>query len=248
MPGYGQYCPVAKGAEVFAERWMPLVLRELLCGSTHFNDLHRGVPLMSRSLLSQRLRRLEKIGALVRKQGPRGPEYHLTEAGRDFAPIVRLLGEWGQRWFRSNFTRDELDVGLLMWDISHGVKTDAFAPGRTAIQFDFPDQPRSKRTWWLVCADGQLELCPTDPGFDVDLYLSTDVQTLARVWMGDLSAAAAIRSDAIRLSGQRELCRRLERWLGLSSFAGISDARRTLLRQAKPMRAPMAERVVQIRN
>ena len=95
MRGYGQFCPVAKGAEVFAERWTPLVLRELLCGSTHFSDLHRGVPLMSRSLLSLRLKQLEQIGVVERKQGPHGPEYHLTQAGREFAPMIRQLGEWG---------------------------------------------------------------------------------------------------------------------------------------------------------
>ena len=101
MRGYGQFCPVAKGAEVFAERWTPLVLREMLCGSTHFNDLRRGVPLMSRTLLSLRLKQLEEIGVVTRKSGPNGPEHHLTQAGKDFAPIVEHLGEWGQRWFRS---------------------------------------------------------------------------------------------------------------------------------------------------
>ena len=114
MKGYGQFCPVAKGAEVFAERWTPLVLRELLCGSTHFSDLHRGVPLMSRSLLSLRLKQLEQIGVVERKRGPQGPEYHLSQAGREFAPIIRQLGEWGQRWFRSRYVRDELDVTVLM--------------------------------------------------------------------------------------------------------------------------------------
>jgi DNA-binding HxlR family transcriptional regulator len=122
MRGYGQFCPVAKGAEVFAERWTPLVLRELLCGSTHFSDLHRGVPLMSRSLLSLRLKQLEQIGVVERKQGPHGPEYHLTQAGREFAPMIRQLGEWGQRWFRSKFGREELDVTLLMWDMRRCIK------------------------------------------------------------------------------------------------------------------------------
>jgi DNA-binding HxlR family transcriptional regulator len=116
MRRYGQFCPVAKGAEVFAERWTPLVLRELLCGSTHFNDLHRGVPLMSRTLLSQRLKQLEEIGIVERKNGPKGPEHHLTQAGKDFAPIVARLGEWGQRWYRSKIQprrtrRDPAGVG-----------------------------------------------------------------------------------------------------------------------------------------
>jgi len=137
MRGYGQFCPVAKGAEVFAERWTPLVLRELLCGSTHFSDLHRGVPLMSRSLLSLRLKQLEQIGVVERKQGPHGPEYHLTQAGREFAPMIRQLGEWGQRWFRSKFGREELDVTLLMWDMRRCIKADEFPPGWICVRFGF---------------------------------------------------------------------------------------------------------------
>ena len=115
--GYGQFCPVAKAAEVLAERWTPLVVRELLEGSTRFNDLHRGVPLMSRSMLSLRLKQLEDAGVVTRNNGTSGLEYHLTDQGKEFAPIVHLLGEWGQRWYRTDFRRDELDVGLLMWDM-----------------------------------------------------------------------------------------------------------------------------------
>src|SRR5882724_8897069 len=126
MRGYGQFCPVAKGAEVFAERWTPLVLRELLCGSTHFGDLHRGVPLMSRTLLSLRLKQLEEIGVVKRKLGARGPEYYLTEAGREFTPMITLLGEWGQRWYRTKYGKDEVDVRLLMWDMRRSVKPEAF--------------------------------------------------------------------------------------------------------------------------
>jgi hypothetical protein len=197
----------------------------LLCGSTHFNDLHRGVPLMSRTVLSQRLRRLQEIGVVTRKRGSQGPEYHLTEAGKDFAPIVEQLGEWGQRWFRSNFNRDELDVGLLLWDMRRGVKPEAFPPDRTSIQFDFSDQPASKRTWWLVCYHGEVDICPTDPGFDVGLYVTTDLRTMTRVWMGDAPLKSAIRSRAIVLNGRPELRQRFEQWLGLSAFAGIQDAR-----------------------
>ncbi len=245
MRGYGQFCPVAKAAEVFAERWVPLLLRELLCGSTHFNDLHRGVPLMSRSLLSERLRRLEEIGAVVRTPES---EYHLTEAGRDFAPIVQLLGKWGQRWYRSRFRRDELDVGLLMWDMHRGVRSDVFPPGRTTVQFIFSDQAAAKRTWWLVSDDGEIDICPKDPGFEVGLYVRTDLRTMTRVWMGDLPVSAAIRSDAIELSGQRDLRRRFEQWLGLSYYAGIQDARRPQRRLANALRAPMAAQTVQISN
>ena len=226
MRGYGQFCPVAKGAEVFAERWTPLVLRELLCGSTHFNDLHRGVPLMSRTLLSLRLKQLEEISVVKRKNGPKGQEYHLTQAGKEFAPIVACLGEWGQRWFRSKFGPDELDVRTLVWDMRRTVKPDAFPPGRISVQFDFSDLPASKRTWWLVCDQGEVGICPTDPGFEVSLFVATDLRTMTRVWMGDIPVRIAIGSGGIELEGSRDFRQRFERWLGLSGFAGIQDARR----------------------
>jgi DNA-binding HxlR family transcriptional regulator len=225
MRRYGQFCPVAKAAEIFAERWTPLVLRELLCGSTHFSDLHRGVPLMSRSLLSLRLKQLEETGVVKRKLGRRGSEYRLTRAGREFAPIIQNLGEWGHRWFRTRFGRDELDVSLLLWDMRRSVKPSEFPPGRFTVQFDFSDQPNSKRRWWLVGDGQEVDLCPTDPGFEVGLYVETDLHTMTRVWMGDLALRAAVDCGAITLDGSRELRLRFERWLGFSGFASIKDAR-----------------------
>jgi DNA-binding HxlR family transcriptional regulator len=227
MSEYGQYCPVAKGAEVFAQRWTPLVLRELLRGSTHFNDLHRGVPLMSRSLLSGRLKELASIGVVVCKRGAQGTEYHLTQAGREFAPIVKSLGEWGQRWFRSRYDGDEIDVGVLMWDMRHGVDAVAFS-AQVVVQFDFLDLPPAKRNWWFVNEGGDVDLCPTDPGLDVNLYVTTTLRALTRVWMGDLRASAAIDSGELRLSGARELRDRFPRWLSASVYATIPDARRGL--------------------
>lgn len=226
MRGYGQFCPVAKGAEVFAERWTPLVLRELLCGSTHFSDLHRGVPLMSRTLLSLRLKQLEAIGVVKRKMGARGPEYHLTEAGKEFAPIVENLGEWGQRWFRSKLGKEELDVTLLMWDMRRNVKPDAFPPQRTSVEFNFSDQPASKRMWWLVNDRDEVDLCATNPGFEVALFVTTNLRTMCRVWLGDLPVKGAINSGHIELDGAREMRQRFERWLGLSGFAGIKEGKR----------------------
>lgn len=228
MRGYGQFCPVAKGAEIFGERWTPLVIRELLCGSSHFSDLHRGVPLMSRTLLSLRLKQLEEAGVVERKQGQQGPEYHLTQAGKEFAPIIQNLGEWGHRWFRTKFGRDELDVALLMWDMRRSVKSLAFPSRRCCVQFDFSDQPVSKRKWWLVSDGEEVDLCPTDPGFEVGLYVATDLRTLTRVWMGDVPVKTAVGSGAIELDGSRDLRQRFERWLGLSGFAEIRNARRPI--------------------
>lgn len=203
----------------------PLLLRELLCGSAHFNDLHRGVPLMSRTVLSQRLRSLEQVGVLRRELGSRGPEYHLTQAGREFAPLIRQLGEWRQRWFRSEFNGDELDPGILLWDIRRGVKPEALPQLRVAVRFNFSDQPSSKRSWWLVCDQGEVDICPTDPGYEVDLYVDTDLRTMTRLWMGDVSTRSAIRSRDVVLTGRRELRQNFEQWLGLSTFAPIKDAR-----------------------
>jgi DNA-binding HxlR family transcriptional regulator len=160
--GYGQFCPVAKGAEVLAERWTPLVVRELLEGSTRFNDLHRGVPLMSRSMLSLRLKQLEDVGVVTRTSGGQTTEYHLTEQGREFAPIIHMLGEWGQRWYRTNFGDDELDVSLLMWDIHRKVHPEFFPPGRTTVQFNFAGVPTGRRQWWLVSATSEVDVCPID--------------------------------------------------------------------------------------
>jgi DNA-binding HxlR family transcriptional regulator len=219
MTQYGQYCPVAKGAEVFAQRWTPLVLRELLRGSTHFNDLHRGVPLMSRSLLSRRLKELATIGVVVCRRGPGGTEYHLTEAGRDFAPVVRQLGEWGQKWYHSKFDARELDSGVLMWDMCHGVNADAFRVRPLVVQFVLSDVPSSKRRWWFVSRNDGVDLCPTDPGLEVNLYVTTTLRTLTRVWMGDVPANVAIERGELRLTGPRELQRRFPLWLSASTFA-----------------------------
>jgi DNA-binding HxlR family transcriptional regulator len=226
MEGYGQYCPLAKGAEVFAERWTPLILRELLRGSTTFNDLHRGVPRMSRSLLSSRLRKLEACGVLRRSSRSSGVHYELTTAGREFAGVVRALGTWAQRWFRSSFTGDELDAGVLMWDIRSTVDARMLPPVRNVVQFVFTDQPASSRYWWLVNEDGDVDLCPLDPGDEAALELRTTLRTMTRVWMGDLAIGAAQRSGALTVLGPHDLRRCLVSWLRLSPYASVADARR----------------------
>jgi len=225
MEGYGQYCPLAKGAEVFAERWTPLILRELLRGSTTFNDLHRGVPRMSRSLLSSRLKKLETCGVLERRPNSTGTHYELTPAGRELGSVVTQLGTWAQRWYRSTFSRTELDVGVLMWDIRCTVNVRALPTVRTIVQFIFSDLPANSRTWWLVNEDGEVDLCPVDPGNEPELQIRTTLRTMTRVWMGDAAIGAAQRSGALTILGPRELQRRLGSWLRLSLYAPISNAR-----------------------
>jgi DNA-binding HxlR family transcriptional regulator len=226
MKGYGQFCPVAKAAEIVAERWTPLVLRELLCGSRRFSDLHRGVPLMSPTLLVQRLEQLEDAGIVrsVPRPHGRGREYELTAAGEELRPLIDRLGEWGQRWARAQIGRDDLDAGLLMWDIHRRVDVDALPPERVVVRLDFRGAPatmRCPRTWWLLLARSEVDLCLKDPGFPVDVVVTADLRTLTRVWMGDVPMAAAVRAGSIRLEGPPSLVRAFPTWLRLSSFARV---------------------------
>jgi DNA-binding HxlR family transcriptional regulator len=242
MKGYGQFCPVAKAAEIFAERWTPLVLRELVCGSHRFSDLHRGVPLMSRTLLAQRLQQLENAGIVrsaARKKG-RGREYSLTPAGEEFRPLIDALGEWGQRWARTHIDVDDLDPGLLMWDIHRRLNIERLPDRRVVAQFDFRGMSRDARyprTFWLILEQPSVDVCLKDPGFEVDLVVDADLAALTKVWMGDVRLDDMRRAGLIRLVGPRELVRAFPAWLALSGFAGIerphavagtADARRAV--------------------
>ena len=231
MSGYGQFCPVAKAAEIVAERWTPLVLREFLCGSRHFADLRRGVPLMSRALLVQRLRQLEDAGIVrsVPKSRGRGREYSLTPAGQELRPLIERFGEWGQRWARSQFGREDLDPGLLMWDIHRRVNVHRLPERRVVVRFDLRGMPwasRSQTTWWLILQRPEVDLCLKEPGFEVDLVIHADLAALTRVWMGDVRFADMMRHGLIRFDGPRILVRAFPTWLALSSFAAVPRPRR----------------------
>jgi DNA-binding HxlR family transcriptional regulator len=221
--GYGQFCPVARAAELFAERWTPLVLRELVAGSTHFNDLRRGVPLMSPSLLSTRLKTLQRHGLVAKvEDGAGGTEYRLTEAGAALRPVIEQLGVWGQRWLRSRLDEDELDVGLLMWDLRRRIDRDALPARRVVVGFTYDDAPPAMTRWWVVMQPEQVDLCLKDYGFDTDLEVETDVRTMTRVWLGRLVMREALERRSLRLEGPRELCREFPSWLQLSAFAGAA--------------------------
>jgi DNA-binding HxlR family transcriptional regulator len=204
--GYGQFCPLAMASEVFAERWTPLVLRELLYGVTRFNDLKRGVPLMSPSLLSQRLKQLQFAGLVEKKRGADGgPEYHLTQSGEQLRPIVEGLGAWGLRWLQPQTPDHNLDVSLLMWDMRRNLRRDVVPPdGRHVIEFYFSGQPSAKRMWWLVFEEGDVDLCMKRTGFEVDLRVETDVRTLTDVWMGQTKLQQALDNGTLQLEGGRE--------------------------------------------
>jgi DNA-binding HxlR family transcriptional regulator len=223
MKGYGQFCPIAQAAEVLTERWTPLVLREMaLGGSRRFNDIQRGVPLMSSSLLSKRLRQLERAG-LVQRRGRldgKGTEYHLTPAGEELAPVLVQMGVWSERWLRRPIFEETPDTGLLMWWVRGTIKTDALPPGRTVIHFRFKRAPEKLRYFWLVLPDG--DLCLSDPGFGVDVTVRTDAKTLTAVWMGDLGIGAALDRGSLELEGPRQVVRAFPKWFGLHPLsAGV---------------------------
>jgi DNA-binding HxlR family transcriptional regulator len=215
---------------VFAERWTPLILRELLRGSTTFNALHRGVPRMSRSLLSSRLKNLEDCGIVERHRKSAGTGYQLTAAGRELGPVVAQLGTWAQRWYRSTSRGAELDVGVLMWDIRCAVNARALPAMRTVVQFIFSDLRANSRAWRLVNEDGDVDLCPVEPRDEPELQICTTLRTMTRVWMGDLSIDAVLNSGALTILGPQDLRRRLRSWLRLSPYAPVTDARRALPR------------------
>jgi DNA-binding HxlR family transcriptional regulator len=230
MSGYGQFCPVAKASEVLAERWTPLVVRELLCGSHRFNELQRGVPLMSRSLLAKRLRDLEQTGVIERRPSGdgRGSEYHLTEAGEELRPIIMGLGAWGQRWARSELSRADLDPRLLMWDMQRNIETEALPAHRVVVRFRFTDPaPGLPRVTWLVLDRDQVDVCYQDPGFEVDLVVAGRLRALVAVWMGDTSMTAAIRAHELQVDGPRDLVRAFPGWLRRSIFASVERPRTT---------------------
>ena len=229
MKGYGQLCPVAKAAEVFCERWTALILRDLGAGATRFTELQRGVPLMSRSMLSRRLQELEHEGIIERlpNQTARGCTYHLTPAGREFLPIVEALGEWGRNWSRRDLAANEVDVSQLLWSMERSVRPDAFGDRRTVMQLEFTDQPGNRRRWWFVNETNEAQLCVKDPGFDVDLYLAARLSDIIQIWRGDLSLARAINSGRLKIHGPSQLKRAVPAWLGAPFSNTASGSRRT---------------------
>jgi DNA-binding HxlR family transcriptional regulator len=224
MMHYGQFCPIAKAAEIVAERWTPLVIHELLAGSTRFSDIRRGVPLMSPTLLSTRLKELERVGIVERRGGSNhAREWHLTEAGAALGPVIHQLGEWGLRYAQDPLEEDDLDVTVLVWNMKRRVDPTVFPAGRTTVSFEFTDVPDDRRRWWLVSERGAVDLCPFDPGFPVDLYVTTDIRTMISVWFGKLAWDVAVRSGVIEVMGQRQLRERLRFWFLLSPIAMKGD-------------------------
>lgn len=223
MDGYGEFCPVSLAAEIFARRWNPLIVRELLAGSSRFNDLRRGIPNITASVLSRRLDELAIAGIIERQHDEAETRYVLTPAGEALRPVVEQLGLWGRRWLPTEYREQDLDPRLLVWDIHRNLELGQ-VPKRTVIELHFSDAPTEYRAYWLIVTPEGAEVCLTHPGGEVDLHLSTDVRTLTNIWMGNTTWAAALRAHTLKLTGRHQLCRALPRWLKLNPFARIAPA------------------------
>jgi DNA-binding HxlR family transcriptional regulator len=218
---YGQFCPVAMAAEIFCTRWTALVLREVLCGSTRFNDIRRGVPRMSPTLLSKRLKELTKAGILYTHPGRQsgGVDYLLTPAGEELRPLVMSLGNWGQRWVESKLSLNKLDPSLLMWDMRRHLDPVPLPAKRCTVHFEYPELEGARRHWWLVLDNGMVDLCLVDPGHDVDLLVTGSLRTMTAIWMGLSTVDKEVNAGNIDLTGDPAIARSMQKWLGLSPFA-----------------------------
>ena len=221
MRSHAQYCPVARAAETLGDRWTLLIVREMLGGASGFNELQRGLPGISRSVLADRMRELERAKVVERRTGPKGRtlEYRLTPAGRDLWPVVRAVGEWGATWSVTEPRPEELDPYLLTVWMARHVDRQRLPPNRTVVQFDFRDP---KRRYWMVLEPSEVSVCLQYPGFDVDLEVVVDTATLYRVYLGRAELAGAIRAGQLTMSGPRTLQSGFSHWFTWSAFAPAS--------------------------
>ncbi len=219
MQKYKQYCPVARASEILADRWTPLIVRELILGSHRFNEIERGLPGISRSLLASRLRDLEDAGVIERLPGaqPKAMAYHLSEAGKDLKTVIETLGAWGVRWAFGEPRPEELDAGLLIWRIHQRINRELLPERRTVVEFDFTG-PRGRRVW-LLLEPREVSVCVTFPGFDPDLIVRADLAFFYRVWLGHIEYDAAIRCRSVVVEGLPALAKQLPRWFMWSPMA-----------------------------
>jgi len=205
--------------ELLDQRWTLLLVRELMSGSERFNDLRRGLPRMSPTLLSTRLHQLVHAG-IVDRHGD-GPEtrYVLSAAGKELRPIVEALGAWGVRWI-GELGDVDLDPKLLLWDMRRNVDLAVVPPGRTVVHFDFPGTRPAGR-WWLVVTGDDVDVCDADPGHPVDVTVTTPLRTMVAIWRGDASWTGATRSGDLRIDAPSQLARRVPSWFRLSPFAAV---------------------------
>ena len=221
MNSYGQFCPLAQATQLLCERWTLIVVRELIAGSTRFNEIKKGVPTMSPTLLSARLKQLVEA-KVVDQSGSKGNyTYTLTSAGLELRPVVELLGAWGHRWARSDLNKGDLDAGLLMWDMRRTVDPAVFPKRRIVVQFEYPDAPKGGRNWWLVSEDGEIDLCLSNPGHEVDIVIKCSLKTMSGIWICEQQFGDAVKKGDIKILGDAKLASKLQDWLRSSPLSRL---------------------------
>jgi DNA-binding HxlR family transcriptional regulator len=224
MKSYGQYCPIARASEVFAERWTPLIVRNIFLGCETFSAIQAGAPGIPRSLLRQRLGLLEQIGVVARvpKASGRGARYVLTEAGKELWEVCDALGRWGTRWLEA--APWHLDPYIVLWSFTQGAKTERLPVWHVTARLDFLDQPLKNRHFWLVIDRGDIELCVSDPGYVPDVIVIAETEAFARWYMGQLSWAEVLRAGRVSIQGPRALTRAFPTWTDRSRYAPLEAA------------------------
>ncbi|WP_299500675.1 helix-turn-helix domain-containing protein [uncultured Roseobacter sp.] len=224
--GYGQYCPLALAAEVLCERWTLLVISRVIDGCTRFNDIHRGVPKISATLLSKRLAHLEEAGLITRQALPngRGFSYELTEAAQELDPIIMSLAAWGQKWSR-DMEHADLDPAFLAWSMHTRLNIAAMPPCRTVMEFEFSGTHKGFSRFWLVVEDGDVDMCLKFPGFEVDVTVSADIKRFVEAWRGFRNLRDEIASGQISIEGKEAYRRQVPDWLMLSALSKVPRLR-----------------------
>ncbi|MCL4249891.1 MAG: helix-turn-helix transcriptional regulator [Anaerolineae bacterium] len=222
MSKYGQYCPVAQALEILGDRWTLLIIRDMLTGTTHFNDMQRGLPGISRALLTKRLRQLHEVGVIEKRSrasGRQTTEYHLTPAGEDLHNVINALLWWGATWAFGDPSPDKLDPLLLMWWMRNRVIADQLPEGRTVVEFRF--HGAKTETYWLVLKPEDVTLCLTDPGYEINLLVTADLATFFKLWLGRISYTDALRDYDVDVEGSPRLVRAFPQWFAWSPAAPV---------------------------
>jgi len=222
---YGQFCPISKASEIIGEKWTILIIRELLMGATRFNELQRGLSLISPTILTKRLNSLADHGLVLKKKisGQQGYEYFATESCKELLPVIKTLGDWGMRWARDNMKDDDYDAELLMLYLQRSIQPDKLIGNESVIRFKFNDL-KEMSDWWIVASGNDVDVCTKDPGKEVDVYFTSTVKTMIDVWMGDLSYRKAVKSGDLKVVGPGALTNNIFSWLNISVFADLPAA------------------------
>lgn len=223
MKSYGQFCSVARALDLLGERWTLLIVRELLSGTTRFNDVRRGIPRISRTMLAARLRELVDARVITRASGDDGPTYALTAAGRELAAMVGQLGAWGQRWLPRTLPAEELDVDALIWDIRRRIRVDALPMAPLVARIEVSEPPKRTTVRYLLLRRSEVSLCTANPGFPEELRIAAPLRTLTAWWRGDLSLARA-RAAGMVIDGRRDRVRAFPAWFERYVFADVAPA------------------------